>query len=83
MWKARPLAVAMPAASWPRCCRSCSASYSSWLTGEVPETPTIPHMLDSYAFGPRVAASGNWRKANASAASIRGITSDSRHSGSW
>ena len=44
MWNTGPSPVTMPAASWPRCCSSSSASYSSWLTGVCATTPTMPHM---------------------------------------
>src|ERR1700688_3567393 len=35
----------IPAASWPRCCSTVSASYRRWFTGLVPTMPTIPHIL--------------------------------------
>src|SRR5690349_17302641 len=47
MWKLWPSAVTMPAASWPRCCRTVMPSYSSWFTGLRATTPTMPHMLES------------------------------------
>src|SRR5690606_27940919 len=40
-----PSAVMMPAASWPRCCSTVSASYNCWLTGPRPAIPAMPHML--------------------------------------
>src|SRR4051794_7157394 len=47
MWNIGPSAVTMPAASWPRCCRTSSPSYSSWLTGLLATTPSIPHIAAS------------------------------------
>src|SRR3954468_19979670 len=47
MWKLWPSAVTIPAASWPRCCRTVMPSYSSWFTGLRATTPTMPHMLGS------------------------------------
>ena len=38
------LSVAMPAASWPRCCNMVSASYRAGPTGLLPTMPTIPHI---------------------------------------
>src|SRR6056297_101663 len=43
MW-IRSSAVTMPAASWPRCCNTVSASYKAWLTEAVLTIPTIPHI---------------------------------------
>src|SRR5690348_14770154 len=39
-----PSAVAMPAASWPRCCSTVSPSYSWAATSLWPTIPTMPHM---------------------------------------
>src|ERR1700680_4275831 len=47
-------AVMIPAASWPRCCSTVSASYRRWLTGLVPTIPTIPHMLRYSSLDPLI-----------------------------
>src|SRR5690606_12107455 len=39
-----PLAVAMPAASWPRCWSTVSPSYSAVATSVVATMPMMPHM---------------------------------------
>src|SRR5471032_297266 len=44
----------IPAASWPRCCSTVSASYRRWLTGLVPTIPTIPHMMRCCSLGPLI-----------------------------
>src|SRR5690606_12822066 len=40
-----PLAVAMPAASWPRCWSTVSPSYSAVATSVVATMPMMPHMM--------------------------------------
>src|SRR5690606_3590646 len=52
-----PLAVAMPAASWPRCWRTVRPSYSAVATSVVATMPMMPHMA---VFSRCVLRDWNW-----------------------
>ena len=44
IWKVRPSAVTMPAASCPRCCSTVKPSYNIWFTALLETMPIMPHI---------------------------------------